>query len=317
MNLQNRLLLHHKKKNEFNRFFINLRRQKFLVLLVTPMVIYMIVFKYIPMYGIIIAFKDFSFIQGIMGSKWIGFSNFERFFSSPYCWRTIRNTLRISSFSLIFSFPIPIIFALLLNEIRSNNYKKIIQTLSYFPHFVSIVVIVGLLFNLLSPMDGLVNIVLERMGFDSIHFMQERNWFLPLYIGSGIWQQFGWGSIIYLAALSGVPTMLYEASTIDGASRFKQVLHISIPAIKPTIVIMLILSIGGLMNVGFQKIILMYNPIVYEVADTISSYIYRKAILKGDYSFGAAVDLFNNIINFALVFGANRLSKKVSEVGIW
>jgi putative aldouronate transport system permease protein len=269
------------------------------------------------MYGIVIAFKDFSFIKGVLGSDWIGFENFRRFFSSPYLWRTIRNTLRISSTSLVAGFPVPIIFALLLNELRSNRYKKMVQTLSYFPHFVSIVVVIGLMFNLFSPMDGLVNIILKKMGFATIHFMQEQKWFIPLYVGSGIWQQFGWGSIIYLAALSSVPRELYEAATIDGAGRFKQIIHISLPSIKPTIVILLIMAIGSLMNVGFQKIILMYNPTIYEVADTISSFVYRKAILKGDYSYGAAVDLFNNVINFGLVYGANKISKKVSEIGIW
>ena len=317
MNMQTTALPKMKKKNKFKRYMSKLGSQKLLILMVAPMIVYMVIFKYIPMYGIVIAFKDFSFIRGIFGSEWTGFENFRRFFASPYCWRIIRNTLKISSASLVFGFPIPIVFALLLNELRSNKYKKLVQTLSYFPHFVSIVVVIGLMFNLLSPMDGLINIILKRMGLDTIHFMQEQKWFIPLYVGSGIWQQFGWGSIIYLAALSSVPSELYEAATIDGAGRFKQIIHISLPSIKPTIIILLIMAIGGLMNVGFQKIILMYNPTIYEVADTISSFVYRKAILKGDYSYGAAVDLFNNIINFALVFGANRLSKRVSEIGIW
>lgn len=299
------------------RFLVRFMRDKYLHLLVLPAILYFILFSYVPMYGLIVAFKDFSFTKGILGSHWVGFSHFESFFDSIFFYRLIKNTVVLSVTTLIFSFPVPIIFALLLNEVRFKKFRNIIQTISYFPHFVSIVIVVGMMHILLSPESGLINVFLEMLGFEPIAFMQSSGWFRPLYVLSAIWQGFGWSSIIFLAALSSVTPELYEAAQIDGAGRFKQALHISIPAIMPIIIILFILQVGGIMEVGYEKILLMYNPGIYEVSDVISTYVYRKSILGGEYSFGTAIGLFNNIINFILIVIVNFISKRVSSVSLW
>lgn len=300
-----------------SRFLVRFMRDKYLHLLVLPAIVYFLVFCYVPMYGLIVAFKDFSFTKGILGSDWVGFKHFESFFDSIFFFRLIKNTVVLSVMTLLFSFPIPILFALLLNEVKFKRFRNTIQTISYFPHFVSIVIVVGMMHILLSPESGLINVILEKLGFEPIAFMQSSGWFRPLYVLSAIWQGFGWSSIIYLAALSSVTPELYEAAQIDGASRFKQALHISIPAILPIIIILLILSMGGLMEVGYEKILLMYNPGIYEVSDVISTYVYRKSILGGEYSFGTAIGLFNNVINFILIIIVNYISRKVSSVSLW
>lgn len=306
-----------KRHPKFNYFLKHFKHEKFLHFLVLPTVVYFIIFNYIPLYGLQIAFKDFSFGSGIMGSPWIGFQHFKDFFSSIYFWRLIKNTILLSGYSLLFGFPIPIIFALMLNEVRNKFFKKAVQTASYFPHFVSEVLIIGILVMFLAPGDGIVNIIRTNMGLPGIPFMQSAEYFRTLYISTGIWAGFGWGSIIYLSALTNIPPSHYEAAVIDGANRWEQTLHITIPGIIPTIMIMLILAIGGLMSVGFQKIILMYNPAIYDVSDVISTYVYRKAMVGGEFSYGTAVGLFNNVINFSLVYVANSISKKVCEVSLW
>ena len=292
------------------------RRNKYIYLMLLPVLAYYAIFHYAPMYGAQIAFKDFNPAQGILGSPWIGLENFKAFFSGFYFWRLIRNTVLINALDLALGFPAPIILALLLNEVRLNWFKRSIQTVSYLPHFISLVVVVGMLVDFMAR-DGLVNQLLAPLGFQPIAFMEKPEYFRLLYVGSGIWQAVGWGSIIYLAAISGIDPTLYEAAMVDGAGRFRQMWHITLAGIMPTIIILLILRMGAMMTVGYEKIILMYNPITMETADVISTYVYRKGILEADYGFSAAVGLFNSAINFALLYLANLISNRLNDTGLW
>lgn len=293
-----------------------LTRYDLYLMLLLPLAWYAI-FQYGPMYGVQIAFKDFNPVAGITGSEWIGFDHFERFFNSYYFERLLWNTLSISVFSLLIAFPVPIFLALLINEIENKHFKRALQNVTYIPHFISVVVIVGMLHLFLKAEVGLVNMVIKSFGFDSISFMQEAEWFKSVFIGSNIWQNMGWQSIIYIAALAGIDPQLYEAAKIDGASRFKRILHVSIPGIIPVIVILLILDIGHFMNVGFEKILLMQNNLNIESSDVIATFIYRTGIQKGDYSYTAAIGLINNIINFALLMLINRYARKKAETSLW
>ncbi|WP_426445482.1 ABC transporter permease [Paenibacillus sp. S-38] len=277
---------------------------------------YYLIFKYVPMYGALIAFKNYVPSKGILDSPWVGFKHFADFFGSHYFWRILRNTLLINIYELIFAFPAPIILALLLNEVRRSSFKRMVQTVTYLPHFVSLVVICGMLIDF-SQKAGLLSTILAWLGFERQNLLLNPDLFRPLYVGSGIWQGIGWGSIIYLAALTSIDTQLYDAATVDGANRWKQMLHVTLPGIMPTIVILLILQIGGMMNVGFEKIILLYNSQTYETADVISSFVYRRGILEANYSYSTAVGLFNSLVNFALLLIANRISRKVNETSLW
>lgn len=307
-----------KKKYSVGSSWLNqIKKNRCLLLMLFPVLLYFIVFCYIPMFGNIMAFEDYSVGKGFLHSEWVGVQMVQGIFQFRIFRKTDKNTLLISIYSLIIGFPIPIIFALLLNEIKDGPFKRVTQTISYLPHFISVVVVVGLLFNFLSPIDGVVNVLLKSMGKDAINFMSEPGWFRTLYIGSNIWQNFGWDSIIYLAALSSVDPQLYEAAQIDGAGKFKQMLHVTLPAIMPTIIILLIMNVGNIMNVGFEKIILMYSPATYETADVISTYVYRRGILGSQFSFSASVGLFNSVINFALLFTVNKISNRVSEISLW
>lgn len=294
-----------------------LKKDRVLILMVLPVVIHFLIFKYYPMYGNIIAFKNYSPVLGINGSHWAGLKYFEQFFNSPYFFRVIRNTVLISLYSLLWGFPIPIIFALLTNELRNGAYRRVVQSLSYIPYFISTVVVAGMLFNFLSPSTGIVNTVIRAFGGEPVHFLMEPEWFRTVFIASGIWQGFGWSSIVYIAALAGVSPELYEAATMDGAGRLQKIWHVSIPSILPTIVITLILNIGSFMSVGYEKIILLYNPVTMEVADVISSYVYRVGLVESNTSLGAAVGLFNAAINLVLVWSANRVARKISNVSLW
>nr|WP_278658148.1 ABC transporter permease subunit [Ruthenibacterium lactatiformans] len=295
----------------------NIKRDKALLLIVLPVVVHYLVFVYYPMYGNIIAFKNYSPVLGISGSEWVGFKYFEQFFTSPYFFRVLRNTLLISIYSLIWAFPVPIIFALALNDLRNGPFKRIVQTVSYIPYFISTVIICGLLVNFLSPSSGIINTIIQMFGGDPINFLMEPSWFRTIFIASGIWQGFGWSSIIYLAALTGINPELYEAATVDGATKLQQILHVSIPCILPTIVVIFVMNIGTLMSVGYEKLILLYNPITLDVADVISSYVYRTGLVEGNYSFGSAVGLFNSVVNLILVVAANKASKKLTDVSLW
>ena len=293
-------------------------RNKYLYIMLVPVVAYFIVFEYVPMYGAIIAFKNFNPFQGIWGSSWAGLKHFEQFFESYYFFRLLRNTVLLSVYSLLFMFPAAIVFALLLNEVRNRWFKSWVQTLSYMPHFISLVVICGMILDFLQP-DGIINRMLVALHIvkEPINFMILPEWFRTIYIGSGLWQSVGWNSIIYLAALSAINPTLYEAAVVDGANRWKQLWHVTLPGIMPTVIILLILNVGHLMSVGFDKIILLYNPATYETADVISTFVYRRGVLEANYSFSAAVGLFNSVINFALLVTANRISRKMTESSLW
>ena len=295
----------------------NVVRDRYLLLLVLLPVLYFIIFHYVPMYGLQIAFKRYSPGRGIWGSPWVGLKWFEQFFGSYFAGRLIRNVLLLNIYSLLWGFPLPILFALLLNEVKNGIFKRVVQTISYMPHFISVVVVVGMVFSFLSVNGGIVNVMLEHLGIEPINFMSEPKWFRTIYIASGVWQSFGWGSIIYLAALSGIDTEQYEAARIDGANRIQQIVHITIPGILPTVIILLILQCGRMMSVGYEKIILMYNTATYEVADVISTYVYRNGILGGEFSFSTAVDLVNNVCNCLLLVTINWISRKVSDISLW
>ena len=268
------------------------------------------------MYGAIIAFKDYSPALGIMESPWVGFKHFLAFFDSFYFWRILKNTIVMSLASLIFGFPAPILLALLINEVTNRPYKKFVQTVSYIPHFISLVVVCSMIKEF--TMDsGIINDFLSLFGFDRVTMLNEKQYFVPIYVISNIWQQIGWDSIIYLAALTGVSKELYEAADLDGASKLKQVFYVTLPGILPTIITMLLLKIGNILNVGYEKVILLYNEATYETADVISSYVYRKGLQEFDWSFSTAVGLFNSVINFTLLIISNKISKKVSETSLW
>ncbi len=302
------------KKSKFRKIWDD---QKYLFIMLLPCLAYYFVFHYMPMYGVIIAFKKYDIAKGIMGSPWVGLTNFINFFQGPYAFRLIRNTLLLSLYNLIFYFPIPIIFALFLNEVTSKWFKKAVQTVSYLPHFISVVIVVGLLQSMLSPQTGIINKLITSLGGESINFFMKPEWFRTLYIGSSIWQEFGWGSIIYLSALSAVDTGLYEAAQLDGAGRFRCMWHITLPAISPTIVTLLILRVGNLLNVGYEKVIMMYNPGIYETADIISTYVYRVGLSQANYSFGTAVGLMNSIVSMVLILITNTVSKKLTDTSLW
>lgn len=279
------------------------------LLLLIPVVI-TIVYKYGPMYGIQIAFRDFTASRGIWGSEWVGFEWFERFFSSPNCGRMIVNTVLISLYSLLWSFPVPIILALALNQLRFHKLKRVVQTVLYAPHFISTMIICGMLRIFLSPSGGLINLLLGT----SIDFINQSPMFRTIYIASGIWQEAGWGTIIYLATLSSVDTSLYEAAKVDGASVFQRILHIDLPALVPMAVLQLILSASNLMNVGFEKIYLLQTDLNKPVSDTIAVYVYEQGILGAEYSYSTAIGLFNTAVNIVLLIVVSRIAKKASDV---
>jgi putative aldouronate transport system permease protein len=299
-----------------NRFITTLLKYKYLYLMILPVLAYYIVFRYIPMYGILIGFMDYSPTRPFLANEWVGLKHFHAFFNSIYAFRLIRNTLMINVYGLIFGFPAPIILALMLNEVRSDPFRRTVQTISYLPHFISTVVAVGIVLTFVSY-DGIINELLVKIGLKKIQFMAEPKWFYPIYIISGMWQNLGWNSIVYLSAISAIDPNLYEASYIDGASRFQQIKNITIPCIMPTITILLILQIGGMLTVGFEKVYLLYNPSIYETADVISTFVYRRGLEERNYSYSAAVGLFNSIVNFLLLYAANFFSRKYSESSLW
>ncbi|GIP35377.1 sugar ABC transporter permease [Paenibacillus sp. J2TS4] len=288
-----------------------------LYLLISPVIIYFFIFDYIPMYGVQIAFKNFIAAKGIWASDWIGFVHFKRFFDSYYFWRLIWNTLGISLYQLAIAFPIPLLLALLINEVGNRSFKRIVQTVTYAPHFLSTVVMVGLIFIFLSPQNGIINHLIVFFGGEPISFMTESKWFKTIYVFSGVWQGMGWSSIIYLAALSGIDPSLHEAARVDGASRLRRIWHINLPGIMPTVVILLILNVGQIMGVGFEKIYLMQNNLNIESSDVISTYVYTQGIVGAQYSFAAAVGLFNSVINVILLVTVNKIAKKVNETSLW
>lgn len=288
------------------------------VMLILP-IVYFFIFKYIPMYGITIAFKRFQPGGSMLSGEWVGLLYFEMLMKDSTFWNAFRNTFILSIASLVIGFPIPIIFALLLNEVRSNTSKRVIQTITYLPRFLSTVVVVSMMFTLLSPSSGIVNKVIEFFGGDAIFFMNEAVWFRPIYIISDIWQFMGWNAILYIAALAGVDPNLYEAAKIDGAGKWKQVVHVTIPGIMPTIVITLILAVGNTLKVGFEKVLLMYTPKIYESADIIQTYIYRLGLASSipRFSSATAAGLFQAVISLVLLWSTNEIAKRTTEYSLW
>ena len=294
----------------------NFVRYRYIYLMLLPVVLYYAVFCYGPMSGIVIAFQNFKPALGVSGSKWVGWKHFVDFLTGPYAWRLIRNTLMINILQIIFAFPVPIIVALLINEINCKGYKKAVQTISYMPHFISLVVMCGLLVNFCRS-DGIFNDFLSLFGFERKNLLAEANLFRPIYVLSGIWQEAGWGSIIYLATLSTVDVGLYEAATIDGANRFQRMLHVSFPGLLPIIIVQLIMRVGNILTTGFEKVFLLYSPLTYDTADIISTYIYRQGLELSNYSYGTAVGLFNSVVNLIILVMANYISRRVTEESLW
>lgn len=294
-----------------------LKRNLGLYVIISPAVVYFLIWHYWPMYGEQIAFKDFMPGLGIWKSPWVGFEHFERFFDAYYFWTIIQNTLGISLYGLLVGIPAPIILALMFNELRSKRFRTIAQTISYAPHFISVVVAVGILFFFISPTQGVINSVMTALGGEPRDFLAEPDNFWHLYVWSGLWQGIGWSSLIYSAAMSGISPDLYEAAYIDGAGKFRRIWHVTLPGIVPTIVILSILSAGGIMSVGFEKILLMQNSMNLETSEVISTYMYKSGLLNTQYSFSAAVGLFNNIINFIILIMVNAIARKVGETSLW
>lgn len=297
--------------------FLQYRKNKELFILFLPVLVFYIVFCYIPMGGIVIAFKDYKLMQGIWGSPWAGFDNFRELFSTPSFYEILGNTVWISILRLVVGFPAPIILALLLNEVKHSGYKKVVQTVSYLPHFLSWVILAGVFQQLLSPSTGAVNAILEKLGISPIFFLGDPKWFIFTIILTGVWQGVGWGTVIYLAAISGIDPQLYEAAMLDGAGRFKQVLYITIPSLIPTITIILILNTGGILNAGFDQIMNMYNEAVYKVGDIIDTYVYRRGLEGMQYSYSTAVNLFKNVIGLGFVLFTNKIAKRLGDNSLW
>lgn len=287
-----------------------------LYMLMVPVLAYYIIWCYGPLYGITIAFNDYNVRKGVFGSAFVGMRWFAEFFNSPYAFRVIRNTVMINFWNLIWGFPLPIILALMLNDLRNMKFKRVVQTITYMPYFISLVIICGMLRDFTAS-DGIFGTITKMFGGKAVNLLGDAKYFQTIYVGSELWQRIGWDSIIFLSALAAISPELYEAATIDGAGRLRQVFSVTLPGIMPTIAILLVLRIGSLMSLGFEKIILLYNGLTYETADVIASYVYRKGIVEANFSFSTAVGLFNSVINFALVIFANRISSKLTETSLW
>ena len=296
-------------KKDFNRNYA-------LYLLVLPVIAFYAIFRYAPMYGVIIAFKRFSPGLGIWGSPWVGFKYFKEIFESFYFIRIVRNTILLNVYELVFAFPMPMILAIMLNEVKHQKFKRTVQSISYLPHFVSTVIICGMIHDFFSY-DGIINDIIVAFGGTASPLLSNPKLFRLIYISTGVWQHIGWDSIIYLAAISKIDPELYEAGAMDGIGRFRQIFYITIPCIMPTVVILLLLNLGRIMSVGFEKVFLLYNPRTYETADVISTFVYRRGLLENNYSYGTAVSLFNSVINFMLLVISNKIARKVSDYSLW
>lgn len=294
-----------------------IKQEKALYFMFLPVLAYYIIFCYVPIGGVILAFKNYSAKAGILGSEWVGFSHFIKFFSSYNFTQILWNTIRISVTTLIFHFPAPIILAIMINEVRSTAFKRTVQTISYLPHFISLVVSMGLITNFLAR-DGLINSLTALFGAEAIAFMMEEDWFTTVYVASEIWQQIGWGSIIYLASISGISQELYEAADIDGAGRFRKMYHITLAGIMPTVMVLFIMQIGKIMSVGYEKIILLSNDLILPKSEVISSYVYKQGFgTYPDYGYSTAVNLFNTVINLIVLFTANFISRRLNDTSLW
>lgn len=307
--IKKRETLSKRMKRDFSRY-------KGIYFIMLPVLLYYIIFHYIPMGGTVIAFQDYRPALGFFGSNWVGLENFIEFFTGPYAWRTIRNTILLSVYGIIFEFPMPIFLALMINEVSGKIFKRTVQTISYLPHFISLVVVCGIICDFTNS-NGLINALLGTTGPDAVNLLSKKELFRSIYIISDIWKNVGWGSIIYLSTLSGIDPNLYEAAAMDGAGRMKQILHITLPSLVPIISVQLILRIGRMLSLGYEKVILLYNPLTYETADIISSFVYRVGLVETNYSLGAAVGVFNSVINLALLCLANWFSKSFVKESLW
>ncbi|GIP34228.1 sugar ABC transporter permease [Paenibacillus sp. J2TS4] len=310
-----------KPKRNWEMYFRELKkdivRDRILYYLLVPFLLWFLIFKYVPMWGIQIAFKDFSLFRGIGGSEWIGFEYFTEFIGSEYFSRVFINTVIISLYGLVICFPAQILLAIMISEVTRQGFKKVVQTLTYLPHFVSVVVVAGIVTTFLAPNSGLINLILEKLGMEKIYFLTNPDYFRGIYTAMNLWKETGFASIVFIAAIAGIDTQLYEAAKMDGASKFKQIIHVTLPGILPTIVVMFIMKVGNLLSVGYETIILLYQPATYEKADVISTYVYRSGLIDGRYDFATAVGLFNSIVALILVIMANKLSKKVTDASLW
>lgn len=292
-------------------------RSRYLLLLFLPCFIWYVMFKYLPMFGIVISFKNYNLYKGIWASDWVGFKYYLQFFKNPDFFILMRNTFLLSLYKLIVGFPAPIMLALLLNELTHKLFKRFVQSVSYLPHFISNVVVASMVIMFLSPSSGVVNRMIESLGFQPINFMVKAELFRPIYALSEIWQHVGWETIIYLAALTAIDPMLYEAAEMDGASRWQKMKAVTLPGIMPAIVIILILNVGHVLEVGFEKVYLLSNPATYETADIISTYVYRVGLTQGSFSYASAIDLFTGIISLILILGTNYVSRKFGDTSLW
>ena len=294
------------------------RESKYLLILFLPTALYFLIFAYAPMFGLVIAFKDYNLFKGIADSDWVGFKYFELFLKdNPDFWPLMRNTFRIGIYSFAFGFPAPILFALLLNEVTNLRFKKLVQTVSYLPHFLSNVIVASMVLMFLSPDDGVVNVLLEKMGMEPVYFMSKPEFFIPVYIISGLWQEVGWGTIIYLAAIAGVDPHQYEAAELDGCNRWQKMWHVTLPGIAGVIIVLSILNIGGIMSTSFEKVLLLANPSTYSVSEVFATYTYKIGMQNGNFSYATAVGIFNGLISFIMVVGANFAAKKWRGSSLW
>ncbi|MDQ0916303.1 sugar ABC transporter permease [Paenibacillus sp. V4I5] len=298
-------------------FIRDIVRDRWLYVILLPGVLYFIIFKYVPMFGLLMAFEDYKPHLGFMNSPWVGMKHFERFFSEPQFWMLFRNTILLAIYNLVFFFPLPIVLSLMLNEVRIGIFKRFAQTLLYLPHFVSWVVAVGIFYVLFTTEGGVVNELIQKIGIEKIPFMLSEDWFRPMIISQSIWKEAGWGTIIFLAALSGVDLQLYEAARMDGAGRWRQLWHITLPAIRSTIVILFILRLGSFLDTGFEHIFLMLNSMNREVGEVFDTFVYMKGLTQGQYSYSAAVGMFKSLVGLVLVLGSNWIAKKLGEEGVY
>ena len=306
------------ERGSARRTLQQMKKSYMLYIFLLPAVIMVAIFCYAPMYGVLMAFQNYSPSKGILGSPWVGFEWFERFFNIPRFWQILGNTLTLSVYSLIFGFPIPIILAVLINSVESNRFRRVTQTVTYMPHFISTVVLVGMITVFLSPRSGFLNHMLEMFGAaEDTYYMGVAEYFPHIYVWSGVWQDMGWNSIIYLAALTGVDQALHEAAQVDGATKLQRIWHIDLPAIIPTMVILLILNVGSIMSVGYEKVFLMQNDLNIMSSEVISTYVYKIGLTQQQFSYSAAIGLFNNVINFILLITVNKISAKLSGSSLW
>ncbi|MGC5773970.1 ABC transporter permease [Paenibacillus pabuli] len=307
----------HRPPRRKSRLIQTWNRNKALWLLFLPCLLYYLIFRYAPMFGLVITFKDYNLFKGIWASDWVGFKYYRMFLENPDFWPLMKNTFLLGVYKLVFGFPAPILLAILLNEVRRAAFKRIVQTVSYLPHFISNVIVASMVIMFLSPTGGLINNLLAGIGIGPINFMNEPGLFRGIYVLSEIWQHIGWETIIYLAALTAIDPQLYEAADMDGASRLRKIWHVTLPGISPAIVITLILNIGKVLEIGFEKVFLMQNPAIYDTADIISTYVYRVGMVQGNFSYGASIDLFMGVISLIFIYTANWLSRRLSETSLW